>query len=56
MSRRNKKSKKHTNKYNYDKYNYDNPHYRKYNEVATSKDVAQIAFKVFGSLYYTPNK
>lgn len=55
MSKRNKRSKKHTNKYKY-KYNYENPHYRKYTEVATSKDVSQIAFKVFGSLYYTPNK
>jgi hypothetical protein len=51
MSKRNKRSKKHTNKYNY-----ENPHYRKYTEVATAKDVSQIAFKVFGSLYYTPNK
>jgi len=51
MSKRNKKPKKYINKYHY-----ENPHYRKHTEVATSKDVSQIAFKVFGSLYYTPNK
>jgi hypothetical protein len=51
MPRRNKKNKKSTNKYSY-----DNPHYRSYTQIATPKDVSQIAFKVFGSLYYTPNK
>ena len=48
MSRRSKKIKNNRN--------YNNPHYRKYSRVATPKDVFEIAFKVFGSLYYTPNK
>jgi hypothetical protein len=51
MSIRNKKNKNRTNNYNY-----DNPHYRSYTAISTSKDVSEIAFKVFGSLYYTPKK
>lgn len=49
MGRKNKKHKK--KYYNYNYTNYNTPSKKSF---VTSKDIEDIAFKVFGSTYYTP--
>ena len=46
MGRKNRKNKK----------KYNNPHYASYSNKTSTKDIHRIAYDVFGSLYYTPNK